>query len=852
MFVATFVFGVLAKLWRAFDLFLEADAVDGFVWLPLGVWSELLVAAALALGVGAIARVNVWLSGAAIGVGGGYLLFWLALNDVSFRLTQVGISYARLRGDEGVGTKDFSLMSPGDVTPAIVYAVVAVVVGGAAGVFAYRRAPARSLGLLAAALVAGLAGTVVDRAFFAERNFGMGESPVMLLARTYVSAFFGREEAQFPSPLPPPKTKAERLALLAAQQPLASTSTSPTTTPPRAAPRVDNGILFFAEGVPRKRTSLEAIVDTTPHLKALWQEKGGINFENYYSTYHKSIAAIYSMICADVPPPNAKNIMELNPRIDCGSLPEVFSKAGIHVGLFHGGDFGFYDKLQLLGARGFETQKDARALATKETWENSWGVDDRAVVDAVLAWIDSLPKGERFFAVIIPITAHYPYDIPPDVAPAFPGRSSKDKFDSAVHFLDDAFFRLHQGLAARGVASDTAIAYVADHGETVAEPPRASAGRRLAYEPSLHVPFVLLAPKLFPTAQTNARLGSHIDLLPTLMDALGLPPDERHLGQSLLSDDHVPRRAFIGASNGPRFVGFVDGKEKFFVNRYSGAAELYDLVTDPLEQKNLAGVDANKTARLIAEAIAFADGQLAHLTSAPRMSDDIDVQALLLANARVRVTKSDGSGVDCVRPDGDGVDGVNGVNGVDDRAAAADNRGLDTLPFRRVCPGLTRSPFLGNALYRAGRTRDCVLVNVPDGGGSVDIVVDDKNADGTRAGWLPFLTRVRAAVSKETAKGEARLRLTAFGDGKAGQNKPVGGAGEVRVSFPSSQDTLTIRVSGDAALLGPVCLTFTEAAWRTAKGAKTNAKTSATKNDDDQRGAVDDDEAHGKAQKDDE
>lgn len=838
VFVATFVFGVLAKLWRAFDLYVEADAVDGFVWLPLGVWSELLVAAVLALAVGAIARVNVWLSGAAIGVGGGYLLFWLALNDVSFRLTQVGISYARLRGDEGVGTKDFSLMSPGDVTPAVAYAVVAVVVGGGAGAIAYRRAPARTAPWLAAALVAGLVGSVVDRAVFAERNFGMGESPVMLLARTYVSAYFGREEAQFPSPLPTPKTKAERLALLAAQQPQPSSTTSPTTTPPRAAPRVDNGILFFAEGVPRKRTSLEAIVDTTPHLKALWQEKGGINFENYYSTYHKSIAAIFSMICADVPPPNAKNIMELNPRIDCGSLPEIFSKAGIHVGLFHGGDFGFYDKLQLLGARGFEAQKDARALAAKETWENSWGVDDRAVVDAVLAWIDSLPKGERFFAVIIPITAHYPYDIPPDVTPAFPGRSSKDKFDSAVHFLDDAFFRLHQGLAARGVVDDTAIGYVADHGETVAEPPRASAGRRLAYEPSLHVPFVLLAPKLFSTAQTNARVGSHIDLLPTLMDALGLPPDERHLGQSLLSDAFVPRRAFIGASNGPRYVGFVDGHEKFFVNRYSGAAELYDLASDPKEQKNLAANDPAKTARLIAEAIAFADGQLAHLQSAPRMSDDVDVQALLLARARVRVTTKDGSVVDCVRPDGgDGDDGGDG----------------GALPFRRVCPGLADAPFLGSAVYRAGRTRDCVLVNVPTGGGSVDIVVDDRGVDGARGGWLPFLTRVRAAVSKETARAaeaaDVRLRLTAIGDGKAGQNKAVGGSGEVRVSFPSSQDELIVRLSGPKALPGPVCLTFTEAAWRTAKSAKPGAKADAR---DAEHGAVDDDEAHGKAQRGDE
>ena len=77
----------------------------------------------------------------------------------------------------------------------------------------------------------------------------------------------------------------------------------------------------------------------------------------------------------------------------------------------------------------------------------------------------------------------------------------------------------------------------------------------------------------------------------------------------------------------------------------------------------------------------------------------------------------------------------------------------------------------------------------------------------------------------------------------------MGGSGEVRVSFPSSQDELIVRLSGPKALPGPVCLTFTEAAWRTAKSAKPGAKADARDAD---HGAVDDDEAHGKAQKGDE
>jgi hypothetical protein len=496
----------------------------------------------------------------------------------------------------------------------------------------------------------------------------------------------------------------------------------------------------------------------------------------------------------------------------------------VHVGLFHGGDFGFYDKLQLLGARGFEIQKDARAIAAPGVWEYGWGVDDRAMIDTVLAWIDSLPKGDRFFAVIIPITAHYPYAIPPDVTPAFPGTGAKDRFYSAVHFLDDAFGRLDRGLQQRGLSDDTALMYMADHGETVAERPRASAGRRLAYEPSLHIPFVIIAPKMFPGVQKNQRIGNHVDLVPTILDLMGFPPDERNHGRSLVADEFQPRRLFIGANNGPKYLGFIDGKQKFIVNRHSGFQELYDLTTDPFEQHNLAEDQQEKSDRLTAEALAFADGQLEHLKTAPSVPGDVDVQTGLLQNAMVSVKKADGSVVDCARDPAD-------VASADDGVAVADTD-LDKLPWRRVCPGFTQQPFLGQKMHRAGRTRACVLVNVPEGGGAVEIKLGKQP-------WLPFLTRIRAAVARSKLGDGDEAVLTAFGDGKQGQEKRIGeGNSYIRVTYPSSTDELVVRLSGERPLQSPVCLTFTEKAWRgrVPKEAKDDNDDKVT--DDDTHGAV--------------
>jgi hypothetical protein len=814
LFVVAVVVGMLAKFWRAGDLWLEAGAFDGFVWLPLGLGAELLVAGVLAGLVALLLRVHV-----VVGKVAAVLLLlaeiaWLTLNDVSFRLSQIGITFQRIRGEEGVAIKDFNLMAMGDVLPALGFAALAVVCGVVlAAVTRNTTWLARvTQRVLVVATVCGAALTIADLAVFSDRNFGMADSPVLLVGRTWVRALFDRSEVNLPRTVATPRSKEERLALLKAQEPQPAAA-----TPVRQKNTVKNGILFFSEGIARKHTGLEGQA-TTPNLLAAIKEYGAVDFTNYYTTYHKSIAAIFSMTCSDFPPPNAKNIMEVNPRIDCGSLPEVMVNNQVHPGLFHGGDFGFYDKLQLLGARGYEVQKDARAIAGNGLWESDWGVDDRAVVDTMLAWIDTIPVDERFFAVLIPITAHYPYEFPPDAARAFPGDDAKDRFYSAVHFLDEAYGRLIAGLKARGRLDDTAILYMADHGETVAERPRAQAGRRLAYEPSVHIPFVVVAPGVFSGHQQNARVGSHVDLLPTIVDLMGLAPDARNHGQSLVSSSYEPRRVFIGASNGPKYVGFVDGRQKFVVNRASGLRELYDLNTDPFEQHNIAGDFPEKADRLTSEALAFADGQLAHLKSAPKLPGDVDVQAGLLEFAEVRVVKADGTVVPCARdPESMG------------DAAVIDLKSYDKLPFRRTCPGEVRQPFLGTRAFKAGRTRDCVLVNVPDGGGATEIVLRGQP-------WLPFITRIRAGVQGSVIADDDEAVLTAFGDGKQGQEKPINKDNAfVRTTFPSSSKELVVRVSGKKPLLSPVCLTFTETAWRKAPATSPSAITAGPNGD---QGAV--------------
>ncbi len=788
LFVWVALTGVLAKLWRAYQLWDDAGALDGFAWLPVGVAAELVMGGLVAVAYLGVARVLPRAVAVAAGLAAGVAnVWWVAINMISFTITQAPITFTRLRGDEGVHMHDAFLIRWHDTVPSVVLAALLVLTLPLlvwCSSRALRRWPRLGGRPLVATCAAALAVYVADAALWRSTNFGVADTPVLVLARSFLEVKLN--EAAAPTLVDASVPDLRALAL-------AKTPSEATPPPPMQKAGVKNVIVFFSEGVARKHTSLGGVHDATPNLARRARDHG-LELTRYYSPYHKSIAAIFAMACSAWPPSTGTSITELNPRIDCGELSEVLRGHGVHAGLFHGGDFGFYDKLMLLGMRGYEIQEDARVMADPTRWEeNEWGVDDRATVDHTLAWIDTLPPGDRFAAVMIPITAHWPFWIPSDVEPRFPGLGSRERYLSAVAFLDDVFERLLVGLEERGLAHDTAVIYLADHGETIGERPRASAGSRLAYEPSLNTPFVIVNPGMWTAGASSDRVGSHVDLAPTVLDLLGLPPDPRHHGVSLLQPDRAPRRVFVGANNGQLWVGLLDGVEKFTLNTRTGARELYDLRQDPDERHNLAReAPVDKLTALERDTLLFSRGVMDFVADTPAVGIDLDVQGELLARAEVRV-----------RRPARGAAGEQAAETVVCSVDEADPAGP------RTCPGEARSPFLGRQKKKAsGRVRDCVLVNAPAHGGTLEIEVGD-------APFLPFLTRVRAAfVSQATREAAARgLVLEVDVDGVPAGRAEVEVGRRARVPFASPRGSFVFRVSGQGPAAHDLCVTFTEKDW---------------------------------------
>lgn len=788
-----FLAALLARLWRAAGLWLEAGADDGFVWLPLGLAADLLFAGLLVLLIqGLDVAVNVVVGRLTRGrrlphvglTAGAFLglmhVAWLGLNLVSFTLTQAPITFQRARGDEGVKLDAHNLLRLEDVVPAILFAAAALLVIPLAVAAGRRLAPHLGARRVAMALAGATLAYGADAVWFRQENFGVADHAVFTLVSSFADGALDEDDAD-DKPVLAQDASRDLGQLL---RPRASRQE--TAPPPRGRAEMKNVVVFFAEGIARKHTSLGG-TNATPNLARRAAETG-LELTRYHSPYHKSIAAIYSAVCSDWPPPNGQNVVEINGRVDCGELSDVLTQNGLRVGLFHGGDFGFYDKLMLLGMRGYEVMEDARAMSDPLVYdENEWGIDDRATVHHLLQWVDTLAPGDRFGALLIPITAHWPYWIPADVDPLKAPTSSKNQFLSAVHFIDAAFEELMQGLEARGLADDTAVIFLADHGETVGERPRASAGRRLAYEPSLHVPAVILAPGMWPGGAQSDRLVSHVDLVPTILDLLGFPPDARHHGTSILAPDREPQRLFIGASNGPKWVGFLDGDQKFVVNKTTGMREAYDLAVDPDERKNIVDeLPPGEADRLEQDALAFVDAKLREIRSAPRKDDELDIEARFLEVAAVRVRRPAAGG---------------GEEVVACAAPAGDPMGV------RLCPGEGPGVFQGRKKVKSGGTHDCLVVQ-PPARGVLEIEVKDQP-------WLPFLTRLRVVQTKPLRpEGTEAVPVEAWSDGEMHGRRVTKTSGHVRMPFAYPREKLLVRIGGTGPSRRDLCVSLTERGWR--------------------------------------
>ena len=219
---------------------------------------------------------------------------------------------------------------------------------------------------------------------------------------------------------------------------------------------------------------------------------------------------------------------------------------------------------------------------------------DRTVEQA-LAWWRQGARRPRFLWVHL-FAPHAPY-APPE---RFAGAHRDAPYWGEVEWADEQTGALLAGVLGGG-GSAPIVVFTSDHGEALGDHGERTHGL-FAYEATLRVPLVLWAPGVVAPAVTDVPVR-HVDVLPTVLDLVGIDPPGGLSGRSLLRPAAAEHdvgsyfealHAFLNRGAAP-LHGRIEGRTKAIDLPID---ELYDLAVDPGEAHNLATVQVERFAQL--------------------------------------------------------------------------------------------------------------------------------------------------------------------------------------------------------------------------------------------------------------
>jgi arylsulfatase A-like enzyme len=300
------------------------------------------------------------------------------------------------------------------------------------------------------------------------------------------------------------------------------------------------------------------------------------------------------------------------------TLAEVLRAAGYRTGLFGKWHLGRYMKYHP-NNRGFDDFFGFwqygfinRYFDSPELWEGrapvvTEGYCTDVLTDEAIRFVER--NRDRPFFLYLPYNApHFPYQAPDSLVAKYLGKGlvlKHAQIYGMIDSIDQNVGRLLEALERQNLRENILVVFMTDNGGVSSHFTAGLRGLKgTVFEGGIRVPFIARWPGRFPAGKTVDAPAAHIDVFPTFCEAAGAAlPVERALdGRSLLPllRDGVggdPRRRLFHQWS--RVRPEPDQNWAVHEGRYKLAnGMLFDLETDPGEQRDLAAAMPEKAAAL--------------------------------------------------------------------------------------------------------------------------------------------------------------------------------------------------------------------------------------------------------------
>ena len=276
------------------------------------------------------------------------------------------------------------------------------------------------------------------------------------------------------------------------------------------------------------------------------------------------------------------------------SLAGLLHSAGYATGFITPTPLTLMDDGVILRNMGFDWLQGAAEINPSDTQGGYMGLQDRATVAPALVWIEAQVQKKRpFFLGMMTAAAHDPYDVPSSWRKrTFDAKASsrKDDYLNCVAYTDSVVQEFLAELDKRGILDSTVVVILGDHGEGLGSHGENGHGS-LAYEETVRVPAVLFAKGLVEPGTRIAGLRQQIDVIPTVVELLGLAVEGgSYPGVSMLHDTPPNRELFFTAAYFGSALSSRRGPLEFHFFLDRSASQVYNVVDDPDETRDLSGI----------------------------------------------------------------------------------------------------------------------------------------------------------------------------------------------------------------------------------------------------------------------
>ena len=251
--------------------------------------------------------------------------------------------------------------------------------------------------------------------------------------------------------------------------------------------------------------------------------------------------------------------------------------------------------------RGFDFYQEQKG---DDVWSTE-GAIEKTFNDA-LTWLDGHPH-ERFFLFLHTYQVHFPYTPPdrhnhfrknlkgklPEETLARQAFWSEAGYAGEIIYMDTELGALLEAFGERIDLENTMIIITADHGEEFAEHGHIGHAETLHSE-VLDIPLSIHYPGRIAAGTRVRAPASLVDILPTVLDFAGLPPQPGAQGVSLRGwmegHDSVKPRAVYAQNygkNGQQWAARTIDRKFIFTGNQKVPGESYDLTSDPEEKMPL-------------------------------------------------------------------------------------------------------------------------------------------------------------------------------------------------------------------------------------------------------------------------